>query len=172
VVFAGIGVLLSVCPFVFPSGMPLWHQVFQAAKGVSSSRETLSDLFPRIRHFLACLDIYTEVSPTTAATRIVIEIMAEILTIFTIATKEIKRPAASELVLERYVVSTTICSVSYLKKLTRNRDIEDALQPERLDTLTQEEVRMAQAELWKIVHDIERPIPVTFPQSLSVPIGN
>jgi hypothetical protein len=73
--------------------------------------------------------------------------MAEILTIFTIATKEIKRPAASELVLERYVVSTTICSVSYLKKLTRNRDIEDALQPERLDTLTQEEVRMAQAEL-------------------------
>ena len=41
----------------------------------------------------------------------------------------------------------------YLKKLRGNMDIEDALR--RLDKLTQEEVRMATAQLLKITHGID-----------------
>jgi hypothetical protein len=45
--------------------------------------------------------------------------------------------------------------VRFLKKLIGNRDVEDALK--RLDKLTQEEARMAQAELRKDVHSVKRP---------------
>jgi uncharacterized protein YoxC len=41
----------------------------------------------------------------------------------------------------------------YLKKLAGNRDIEDSL--ERLDKLTQEEARMASAELLKMTHSVD-----------------
>jgi uncharacterized protein YoxC len=41
----------------------------------------------------------------------------------------------------------------YFKKLTGDRDIEDSL--ERLDKLTQEEVRMASAELLKMTHGVD-----------------
>jgi hypothetical protein len=37
--------------------------------------------------------------------------------------------------------------------LTGNRDVEDSL--ERLDKLTQEEVRMASAELLKMTHSVD-----------------
>jgi hypothetical protein len=40
-----------------------------------------------------------------------------------------------------------------LKKLAGNRDIEDSL--ERLDKLTQEEARMASAELLKMTHSVD-----------------
>jgi hypothetical protein len=44
-------------------------------------------------------------------------------------------------------------SEKYFKKLTGNRDIEDSL--ERLDKLTQEEVRMALAEQLKMTHGVD-----------------
>jgi hypothetical protein len=40
-----------------------------------------------------------------------------------------------------------------LKKLTGSREIEDSL--ERLDKLTQEEARMASAEMLKMTHSVE-----------------
>jgi uncharacterized protein YoxC len=40
-----------------------------------------------------------------------------------------------------------------LKKLAGNRDIEDSL--ERLDKLTQEEARMASAELLRLAHSVD-----------------
>jgi len=42
---------------------------------------------------------------------------------------------------------------TYLKKLIGNTDVEDVLQ--RLDKLTQEEARMASAELLRISHNVE-----------------
>ena len=44
----------------------------------------------------------------------------------------------------------------YLKKLAGRTDLEDALK--RLDKLTQEEARMAAAQLLKITHDIENKV--------------
>jgi hypothetical protein len=86
--------------------------------------------------------------------RIIVEIMTEVLSILAIATKEIKQPAASEFIIGLYIAMIHTLSVRYLKKLTGNREVESALQ--KLDTLTQEEAWMAQAELRRVTHNIER----------------
>jgi hypothetical protein len=84
----------------------------------------------------------------------IIEIMAEVLTVLAIATKEMKRGRMSKLIPCRSIdLSTQICSEKYLKKLIGNTEAEDSLQ--RLDKLTQEEARMASAELLKITHRVE-----------------
>jgi len=67
-------------------------------------------------------------------TDMIIEIMIEVLTIFAIATKEVKRGRLKK----------------YFKKLMGNRDVEESL--ESLDKLTQEEARMAYAEQLKMTH--------------------
>ncbi|KAH9988880.1 hypothetical protein BJV77DRAFT_720936 [Russula vinacea] len=118
-IFAGIGVLLL------------------AAKDTSASQDKLIDLFNRIERFFRRLEIYTGITPTTAMTDTIIEIMVEVLVILAIATKEMKRGRFKK----------------YMKKLTGNSDIEDSL--DRLDKLTQEEVRMAAAELLKMTHSVE-----------------
>ncbi|KAH9162294.1 hypothetical protein EDB89DRAFT_2247989, partial [Lactarius sanguifluus] len=79
VIFAGIGVFLL------------------AAKDVAASKDALAELFERIGFFFKRLEIYTEVTPTAAMTDIITEIMVEVLTIFGIATKELRRGSASEL---------------------------------------------------------------------------
>jgi len=56
------------------------------------------DLFSRIENFLKRLESYTEVQPTSAMTDIIIKIMVEVLTIFGIATKEVKQGRSSELI--------------------------------------------------------------------------
>ncbi len=46
--------------------------------------------------FFKRLETYTAVTPTPAMTDIITEIMVEVLTIFGIATKELRRGSASE----------------------------------------------------------------------------
>jgi hypothetical protein len=70
--------------------------VCQAAKDVGASEEALADLFDRIENFFKRLESYTKVPATTAMTEIIVKIMAEVLNIFAIATKEIKQGRASE----------------------------------------------------------------------------
>jgi hypothetical protein len=69
----------------------------QAAKDASASQDKLIELFNRIERFFRRLEIYTGITPTTAMTDIVIEIMVEVLTILAIATKEAKGGQLSEL---------------------------------------------------------------------------
>ena len=66
------------------------------AKDVSASKDVLAELFERIGFFFRRLETYTEVTPTAAMTGIITEIMVEVLTIFGVATKEIRRGSASE----------------------------------------------------------------------------
>ncbi|KAH9023651.1 hypothetical protein EDB84DRAFT_1440921 [Lactarius hengduanensis] len=70
-------------------------------------------------------------------TDIIVKMMVEVLNILAIATKEIKQGRTKK----------------YLKKLVGKTDIEDALR--RLDKLTQEEVRMATAQLLRITHGVD-----------------
>ncbi|KAH9036410.1 hypothetical protein EDB84DRAFT_1186072 [Lactarius hengduanensis] len=119
VVFAGIGVLLLV------------------SKDVAASHDTLIDIFERIENFFKRLEAYTEVPQTAAMTDVIVEIMVEVLSIFAIATKEIKQGRAKK----------------FLTKLAGRRDIEDALQ--RLDKLTQEEACMAIAEVLRLAHNVD-----------------
>jgi hypothetical protein len=56
----------------------------------------VADLFERIEFFFRRLEAYNEVPPTAAMTDIITKIMVEVLTIFGIATKEIKQGRGSE----------------------------------------------------------------------------
>ncbi|KAH9037518.1 hypothetical protein EDB85DRAFT_609966 [Lactarius pseudohatsudake] len=118
VIFAGIGVLLL------------------ASKDVAASHDVLIDIFERIENFFKRLEAYTDVPQTTAMTDVIVKIMVEVLSIFAIATKEIRQGRAKK----------------FVKKLVGRRDIEDALQ--KLDRLTQEEARMATAEVLRLTHGV------------------
>ncbi|KAH9173916.1 hypothetical protein EDB89DRAFT_1904867 [Lactarius sanguifluus] len=124
VIFAGIGVFLLV------------------AKDVAASKDALAELFERIGFFFNRLETYTEVTPTAAMTNIITKIMVEVLTIFGIATKELRRGSAKK----------------FLKKLAGRTDLEDAVK--KLDRLTQEEARMALAEVLRITHDVRDEVKV------------
>ena len=93
-----MGVLLMVSPFLIPRAVACPDvRVVQAAKDVSTSQETLIDLFNRIESFFRRLEIYTEVPPTVAMTEMLVEIMVEVLTLLAVATKEMKLGRMSEL---------------------------------------------------------------------------
>ncbi|KAI0287839.1 hypothetical protein BC826DRAFT_1042259 [Russula brevipes] len=127
VIFAGIGVLLI------------------AAKEVNAGQDVLIDIFGRIENFLTRLETYLEVTPTTEMTNIMMKIMIEVLSILSIATKEIKEGRMKK----------------YLRKLlVGGSDIENALK--RLDALTQEETRMAIAQVLKASHSIEERVKAVF----------
>ncbi|KAF8487244.1 hypothetical protein DFH94DRAFT_841607 [Russula ochroleuca] len=112
----------------------------QAAKDVSSSQDKLFELLNRIEHFFLRLEIYTGITPTSSMRDIIIEIMVEVVTILAIATKEAKRGRLKK----------------YMKKLIGNTEIEDSLA--KLDKLTQEEARMASAELLKVTHGVDNKV--------------
>jgi hypothetical protein len=68
----------------------------QAACGVSTSYDALIELLERVGNFLKRLHIYTEIPFTPAMTDIIVQIMAEVLSVLSIATKEIKQGRVSE----------------------------------------------------------------------------
>ncbi|KAF8258090.1 hypothetical protein EI94DRAFT_1816112 [Lactarius quietus] len=127
-VSGGVGLVFSPATVIFAG--------IGAAQDVAASKDVLAELFERIGCFFARLDTYTKVAPTSAMTDIITEIMVEVLRIFGIATKELKRGSAKK----------------FLRKLAGMADLEGALK--RLDRLTQEEARMALAEILKITHNI------------------
>ncbi|KAH8991850.1 hypothetical protein EDB86DRAFT_1532172 [Lactarius hatsudake] len=95
-----------------------------AADGVSSSYDALVDLFECIGNFLKRLRIYTDVPLTSSMTDIIVKILVELLSVFALATKQIKQGRFKK----------------FAKKLLGESEIEAVLQ--RLDRLTQEEGRM------------------------------
>ena len=70
--------------------------IAQAAKDVRASQDTLIDVFERIEMFFRRLDVYTGVPPTNEMMDVIIQIMAEVLSILGIATKEIKQGRMSK----------------------------------------------------------------------------
>ena len=96
-VCVGIGVLLLVSVVRGSLVQPiLTPKDPQAAKDASASQDKLIELFNRIERFFRRLEIYTGLTPTTAMTDILVEIMVEVLTILAIATKEVKHGRLSE----------------------------------------------------------------------------
>jgi hypothetical protein len=125
----------------------------QAAKDVNAAQEALIDIFERIENFFKRLETYTEVPPTAAMTDIIVKIMVEVLNVFAIATKEIQQGRTSKLPIRLLCIGSTDCrSERYLRKLLGKTEIEDALK--RLDKLTQDEARMATAQLLKLTHGV------------------
>ena len=92
-------------------------------------------------------------SLTPAMTVIITQILVEVLNIFAIATKELKRGSTSKLQRIACVrVFPKLCVEKFLRKLAGMADLEDALK--KLDRLTQEEARMANAEVLRLAHNI------------------
>jgi hypothetical protein len=120
-------------------------------------QEALIDIFECIENFFKRLETYTEVPATAAMTDIIVKIMAEVLNVFAIATKEIRQGRTSEVPIRLlYIGSTDGLSERYLKKLLGKTEIEDALK--RLDKLTQEEALMATAQLLKLTHGVSNTV--------------
>ncbi|KAH9021650.1 hypothetical protein EDB83DRAFT_90279 [Lactarius deliciosus] len=132
----GIGLVFSPAKLIFAGAGVL----LLAAKDVRESQDALVDVFERVENFFKRLEMYTAVPPTAAMTDIIVKIMVEVLGILAISTKEVKQGRTKK----------------YLKKLAGRAELEDALK--RLDKLTQEEARMAAAQLLKIAHNVENKI--------------
>ncbi|KAH9987220.1 hypothetical protein BJV77DRAFT_1161438 [Russula vinacea] len=89
-VFSGIGILLS------------------EAKHVRESYDAPADIFECIENFLRRLRVYTEIPLTSAMTEVVIKIMVELLSVLTLATKQINRGRFKE---SRTAVAETLDAV-------------------------------------------------------------
>ena len=76
---------------------PSDHDVLQAAKDVRSGHGVLVDLFERIQFFLKRLGVHTRISPTEGMAEILVKIMAEVLSILSIATEELQQSRTSTL---------------------------------------------------------------------------
>ena len=83
-------------------------------------------------------------------TGIITDIMVEVLNIFGIATKELRRGTTSEFQIGYLCVFTEGHVEKFLRKLAGKADLESALK--KLDRLTQEEARMALAEVRMLTH--------------------
>ena len=70
--------------------------ISQAAKDLQKSHETLIEIFGRIEGFFRRLEIYIQVPPTTEMMDTIVQIMAEVLTILGIATKDMKENRISK----------------------------------------------------------------------------
>jgi hypothetical protein len=75
---------------------PSEADVLQAAKDVRSSHDVLVDLFERIQFFLKRLGVHTRISPTEEMVKILVKIMAEVLSILSIVTKEVQQSRTSK----------------------------------------------------------------------------
>ena len=132
--------------------------ILQTAQGVAASKDVLAELFDRIGWFFARLETYTEVAPTMAMTNIITEIMTEVINIFGIATKELRRGSASEFLIKCVWNFTQLRAEKFFRKLAGMAELEDALN--KLDRLTQEEARMAHAEVLRITHSIRNEVKI------------
>ncbi|KAN0141459.1 hypothetical protein V8E53_000704 [Lactarius tabidus] len=134
-IFAGIGVLL------------------QATKDVRASQDALIELFSRMEYFFRRLEMYIKVRPTAAMMDVIVKIMVEVLSILGIVTKEIAQGRTSTSFRLDIFPTVDLRAEKYIKRLTGRNDFEDALK--RLDQLTQEEARMAAAEMLRFTHSID-----------------
>jgi methyl-accepting chemotaxis protein len=136
----------------------LTFAILQAAQDVAASKDVLVELFERIGYFFTRLDTYTNLAPTPAMTDIITDIMVEVLRIFGIATKELRRGTASEFLICYSWAFTEGRIEKFLRKLAGMADLESALK--KLDRLTQEEARMALAEVLRITHSVRDEVKV------------
>ena len=74
--------------------------IFQAATNVDASQDMLIGIFEHIKDFFTRLAPYTEVPPTDDMSGAIVEIMAGVLSVLAIATKDVdnKRSRSSELI--------------------------------------------------------------------------
>ncbi|KAF8270919.1 hypothetical protein EI94DRAFT_645563 [Lactarius quietus] len=137
VIGAGVGLAFSPANVIFAGAGVL----LSVAKDVIASHDALIEIFERIGRVFNRLEEYTDMQEMEAIKDIIIEIMVEVLKIFAIMTKAVEQGRTKRLL------------KVFFKRLIGRTDIKDALS--RLDKLTQEEVKMVLAQVWKATDRIE-----------------
>jgi hypothetical protein len=79
---------------------------------VRASHDVLVELFERIESFFKRLGVYTRISLTTEMEEVFVKIVAEVLSILSIATKEVRRTGASALLLQDILYTGISCLIS------------------------------------------------------------
>jgi hypothetical protein len=84
---------------------PCFIQKFQAAKDISASHDALAELLELIEQFLNRLEIYTKVTLERAMVELIVKMMAQLLHVLGLVTREIKRKLLSKSVLADMTLS-------------------------------------------------------------------
>jgi hypothetical protein len=110
------------------------------------------DLFECLGNFLKRLEIYTTIPPTPMMTNIIVKIMAELLSVLALATKQINQGRFSKCI-GTCILPVAECVIEkFTKKSLGESEVEAVLM--RLDRLTQEEARMTVAQTLGVVHGL------------------
>ena len=121
-------------------------------KDVIASYEALISLFERVQFFLQRLNRYTTIPLTSDMTLLLGKIMAQVLSVLALSTKEMKERRISE-------STRSIPSIAdhdtekFMKRIVGRTDVEDALQ--NLDILTKEESLMTAARNLEVTHRVD-----------------
>jgi hypothetical protein len=118
--------------------------------------------------FFMRLEKYIRFRPTAAMTDIIVKVMAEVISILGIVTKEIRQGRTSMPFLIDVTQKVDFRAEKFLKKLAGRKDLEDAFQ--RLDRLTPEEALMAAAETMTVTRDIDDTVKVVDKRLVNVDV--
>ena len=157
-IFVGIHVLLSVGIPLLYSSISLQCFNYKTARGVSTSYDSLVDIFESVGNFLNRVQIYANTPFTPPMMGIMVEIMAELLAVLALATAQIKQGRLSKSSVAHGHPSAELAIEKFIRKLFGDQKIEAALR--RLDRLTQEEARMATAQTFELVHGLVKNVGV------------
>jgi hypothetical protein len=122
-------------------------------RDIVASHDALIRLFERINFFLQRLNIYTEIPLTNDFTELLGKIMAELLSILAISTKEMTDRKMSELIRSPFVLLADYGLEKFLKRLVGKTVVEDGLR--QLDTLTKEENLMVVTRNLEVTHHVD-----------------
>jgi len=125
----------------------------QAVKCVLASYGALVNTFERIQYFLFRLDRYTAVALTPEMTLLLGKIMAQVLSVLALSTKEMKEGRISETFRLTFSLMADYGTEKLMKRLVGKTDVEQAL--ERLDMLTKEENLMAAARSLEVTNRVD-----------------
>ena len=72
-------------------------QIPQAVQGISANQGALLDIFDRMENVFRRFETYVKLPPTTEMTDMIVKVIAEVLLILSLVTREIKQGKLSEL---------------------------------------------------------------------------
>jgi len=122
-------------------------------KDVISSYEALVHLFERIHFFLQRLNRYTAVPLTPEMTSLFGKIMAQVLSVLALSTKEMEQRSISASIHSVISFMADYETEKFMKRIAGRTDVEDALK--RLDMLTKEESLMTAARNLEVTHRVD-----------------
>jgi len=128
-------------------------------KDVIASYEVLIHLFERIHFFLQRLNRYTAITLTPEMTILLGKIMAQVLCVLALSTKETKERRISGSMCSIFSFISDYETEKFMKRLVGRTDVEDGLA--RLDMLTKEEILMTTARNSEVTQSIHDNVKVT-----------